>query len=405
MAFENKTVEAVNNLIIAGLETELNTTFRLLPKSFVRVLAKVCAGTFITLYKQQAWMFLQMFVDTATFDEVEVLGHRIRPLVQWGELVGIGSPSPATQWTGTMKVTVTAVNTYLEKGVQLKNSATGKIYVVTENKLLANASEYVSIKCAEAGTVGNLEIGDKLTTVSPLSNIDRACEVTAVGVTAVDSESEADYRGRVKNRWREQPQGGSLSDYRRWAGEVTGVLNTYIYKEDTTASGVLIYVAVTEDTSADRVPTAAKLLEVGAACDYDPETGLARKPIGAVIDPAGNGTYTNIRAVTVVKFDVYITGFDGTELATFKASSKENLKQYFLQREPYVRGLSVDSNRTDRISVSNLIGIENEIAESVSGYFNAITLKKGSATISSYTLGRGELAALKDLYVNGVKVE
>lgn len=404
MAFENKTVEAVNNLIIAGLETELNTTFRLLPKSFVRVLAKVCAGTFITLYKQQAWMFLQMFVDTATFDEVEVLGHKVRPLVLWGELVGIGSPSSATQWTGTMKVKVTAVNTYLEKGVQLKNSATGKIYVVTENKLLANAYEYIFIKCAEAGTAGNLEVGDKLVTVSPLSNVDRVCEVTSSSVIAVDSESEGAYRARVKNRWREQPQGGSLSDYRRWASEVPGVLNTYIYKDDESAAGVLVYVAVTEETSADRVPSAAKLLEVGSACDYDPETGLARRPVGAVIDPAGDGTYTNIRAVEVVKFDVYITGFVGNELADFKTKSKENLKQYFQQREPYVRGLSVDSNRTDRISVSNLIGIENEIAESVTGYFEGIVLKKEETSISSYTLDRGELAALKDLYVNGAKV-
>ena len=35
MAFENKTIEDVNNLIISSLESELNTKFRLLPKAFV----------------------------------------------------------------------------------------------------------------------------------------------------------------------------------------------------------------------------------------------------------------------------------------------------------------------------------------------------------------------------------
>ena len=54
MAFENKTIEQVNNLIISGIEAELNTKFRLLPKSFIRVLAKVLSAVFITLYKQQA---------------------------------------------------------------------------------------------------------------------------------------------------------------------------------------------------------------------------------------------------------------------------------------------------------------------------------------------------------------
>ena len=113
MAFENKTIEEVYNLIISGLETELHTRFRLLPKSFVRVLAKVLAAVFISLYRQQGWIFLQLFVDTATFDEVKVLGRKIRPLVQWGELVGIGQPREATQWSGTLTIKV------LKKGEQL----------------------------------------------------------------------------------------------------------------------------------------------------------------------------------------------------------------------------------------------------------------------------------------------
>lgn len=404
MAFENKTIEDINELIVAGMEQELSTTFRLMPKSFIRVMAKVFSGVYITLYKQQAWIFLQMFVDTATFDEIEVLGKRVRPLVLWGELVGVGDPGEATQWTGTMRVTVAENETYLPKGTQLKNAATGKIYITTENKFLINPTEEVAIKCTEAGTAGNLDAGDILLTVSPLSMVERNCVVTAIGVQATDAEDENTYRNRVRNRWRVQPQGGSLADYRKWSSEVDGVLNTYIYKDDDSASGVLIYVSVDTNVNPQRIPSAGKLIEVGEACSFNPVTGEARKPIGAVLDPLGNGTYANIRPVSITTFDVYVTDFSGTELDEFKTSAKANLTEYFLEREPYVRGLSVDNNRTDRISTSNVIGILNDIAESVSSYFGSVEIRKGGDPLTAYTLGRGELAVLGDLYINGVIV-
>lgn len=404
MAFENRTIESINDLIINGLEQELNTKFRLLPKSFVRVFAKVLSGVYISLYKQQAYIFLQMFVETATYDEIEVLGKRIRPLCLWGDLVGVGAPAEATQWEGTCKVKTTFVNTYLMKGTQLKNSATGKIYLTTENKLLANSYETVGIKCSETGKAGNLAEDDILMTVSPLSNIDRNCTVMSTTVEAVDAEDEDTYRSRVKQRWRVQPQGGSLSDYKKWSSEVGGVLNTYIYKDTESVSGVLIYVSVTTDVNPNRIPSSGLLVQVGEACSYDPETGSARKPIGAVLDPFNNGTYANVRPVTVTSFDVYINDYNEVELDEFQTSCKGNIKSYFLEREPYVRGLSVDSARTDRISVNNITGIVNDIAESVSGFFGSVVLRTDGEEIASYTLGKGELAVLGTLYVNGVAV-
>ncbi len=404
MAFENKTVESINTLIIDGLEQELNVKFRLLPKSFIRVLAKVLSGVYISLYKMQAYIFLQMFVDTATFDEIEVLGKRIRPLCLWGDLVGVGSPAEATQWEGTCRVKVTAVNTYLMKGTQFKNSATGKVYLTTETRLLANSYETIAVRCSETGTAGNLVIGDILMTVSPLSNIDRNAAVMSVEKNAVNAESEASYRARVKQRWRVQPQGGSLADYRRWSSEVAGILNTYIYKDPDTASGVLIYVSCVKDVSPDRVPPSGLLKQVGEACSFDPETGEARKPIGAVLDPEGNGSYSNIRPVSISSFDVYINNYNEIELDEFQTQCKGNIESYFLQREPYVRGLSVDNDRTDRISVSNLVSIANDVAEGLTGYFESVVLKYENVEINSYTLGYGELAVLGNLYINGVPV-
>ncbi|WP_407371498.1 baseplate J/gp47 family protein [Carnobacterium sp.] len=401
MAFENKTIEDVNSLIINGLEAELNTKFRLLPKAFVRVLAKVLSGIYISLYRQQAWMFLQMFVATASFDEIEVLGRKIRPLVLWGQLVGIGEPGSATQFEGKIKVKASAINTYLNQGTQFVSRSTGEIYYTTETILLRDEYNIVSVRCAESGVIGNLVVGDMLDSVSPYNNINRQAECVEVSLNAVDPEDEASYRARVESRWRVQPQGGALNDYRKWASDVPGVLQTYIYKDDNTAAGVLIYVVANTDS---RIPTSEMLIQVGKACTYNPETGEGRKPIGAILDPANNETYSNIRPCSIKKFDVYITGYSMDEYAAFSASVKSNVSAYFKQREPFVRGLSVDNDRYDRISSINVSGICNDIAEGVSGHFDSVQIKKDGVVVSSYVLGRGELSELKDIYINGVKV-
>lgn len=401
MAFENKTIEQVNNLIVSGIEAELNTKLRLLPKSFIRVLAKVLSAVFITLYKQQAWIFLQMFVDTASFDEVEILGRKIRPLVMWGNLVGIGEPEGATQWQGKIKVEVTSVNTYLDQGTQFVNPATGLIYVTTETVLLRNIEAEIGIKCVESGIAGNAEVNEELNVVSPYFNIGKKAVITEVTDKARDGESEDGYRSRVRLRWQIQPQGGALGDYRKWSSDVAGVLQTYIYKDDDSAAGVLIYVAANDE---NRIASPGMLKEVGEACSYDPVTGEGRKPVTAVLDPANNGSYGNVRACSISGFDVYIDDFEGKEIDSFKKSAKTNFESYFLEREPFVRGLSVDNVRVDRISTSNLVSIANDIAEGLNGYFGSVRLVKNDSVITDYTLGKGELAKLDNLYVNGVKV-
>lgn len=405
MAFENKSVESVYKLIVAGLEQELNVKFRLLPKSFIRVLAKVMAGVYITLYKQQAWMFLQMFVDTATFDEIEVLGRKIRPLVMWGELVGVGEPSEATQWAGKARVKVAAVRTYLEEGSQLRNAATGKIYITTETKFLANMEEVIAVKCAEAGTVGNLVTGDELQFVSPLYNVERKAVVSEVNKEAVDAESADKYRRRVKQKWMALPQGGSLTDYRNWASEVPGVYQSYIYKDEESSAGVLIYVVGAEEMFSDRVPSKEILIAVGETCSFNPETGEARKPIGAVLDPLGDLSYKNVRPVSITLFDVYITGYDeSADIINFREMAKSNVEAYFKEREPWVRGLSTEAERSDRISLNNVIGICNNIAEGLKGSFDSVDIKKSGESIDAYQLGMGELSALGSFFVNGVEV-
>lgn len=401
--YENKKVEDVYNLLLSAFEQEFNKTFRLLPKAFLRIFLKIISAVFLILYKLIGWYFLQIFPHTASFDPVTVLGVTLRPLVMWGRLVGVGDPFAATQWTGTVHAISypIAFGRSVVAGTQLKSNLSGQVYI-TEGTVLINAETVVlNVRCVSQGTMGNLTVGDELSFVEPLGTVHRGASVTAIGVLGTDSEGEAAYRARVMNRYQSPPQGGAALDYRLWASGVPGVLQTYVYKDDDTATGVLVFVAGVSGLYVDRIPSPELRVAVGTACTYDPKTGLStRKPVGAVLDPGNDGTYANVLPVSIVAYDVAIAGLVGVDPEGFAEVAKPLVENYFLGREPYIRGLSVDVNIKDKITRNALISIFNTVAEKFGASFGAVTMT-GPGDGNSYTLSRGELSKLDGFTVNG----
>jgi hypothetical protein len=402
--YDNKTIDEIRTLIIGWLQQQWNNKLRILPKSFVKIISTVFAGVFIILFKQIGWLFLQIYPETAYWGEINILGIRIRPLVKWGVLLGVGEPRTGTQWSGIIKVDVTAKNTLLNNGTQLKSDLTGKIYLIDDTKTLENDVESIPVICAELGTAGNLEPGEKLYFVSPLGNVKKEAEIIEVIEDAIDNETEADYRYRVVNRWRVQPQGGSLSDYRIWGMEVPGVLNIYPYNDDDSPVGVIIYVSGNQAVFPDRIPSAALLINVGKSCTYNTETGKAnRKPVAAIIDPTKDETYQNIKPVNVKTFDIYIEGLTGITPLEFSESVKNPIEEYFLSREPYIRGLSDDNNKTNSVEKNNVSSVVDQVAISLKAQFENVIMKSGEEVVPTYDLIDGELCALNNLFINGVQ--
>ena len=404
MAYRNKTIEEVEALLFASFEQEFKKKIRILPKSFIRVLCKVFAGVFIVLYKLVGWYFLQMFPDTADWGEVTILGQRLRPLVKLGVLFGLGEPLAGVQWEGFIHIDVLVPGKVLYSGTQLKSGLTGKLYITNETKTLLLQKETVRIICTEVGTAGNLEVNDVLDFINPYGFIKSEAFVSKVERVGLDDELESSYRSRLVNRFRLQPQGGALADYRIWAADVQGVLNVYPYNDKEQPGGVLLYVSGIPTVFDDRVPDAGLLKKVGEACTYDPETGKAtRKPLSAMLDPKNDGSYENIRPVSVIAIDVAITGVEGIEPADFVELIKPVLKNYFLDRDLYIRGLSDDNNRTDLLSKNHVIAVLSQVAVSVKAVFDTAVLTKQGQVFDNYKLQIGELGKLGSLSVNGVR--
>ena len=398
--YENKTADYIYNLLIQSFQEKFNNRLRLLPKSFIIVLSKVLAGIFLIPYKLTVWFYLQLFPDTASFDEVDVLGYTLRPLVKLGNLFGVGNPTSGTAWEGTVRANVIYTGNAVMAGTQLKSEKTGCLYATSVSVMTEGESVDIPVYCTQSGIVGNLDEGDSLHFVSPIGFVQEDAEVVETVKLGVDDETEAHYRSRVLNRYSTQPQGGALADYRLWAFDVPGVLQTYPYNDEDSPGGVLLYVSGTTDLFPDRVPDSTLLRQVGHACTYDPDTGVAnRKPITAILDPQGDESYPNVRAVRIITFNVYVTSFSGD--GDFGSQLKTELETFFDNREPYIRGLSSDNNRSDSILRNSLISIANSVAVSMKAKFDTVTMNINGPEISEYDLGKGELAALGNLYVNG----
>ena len=78
---------------------------------------------------------------------------------------------------------------------------------------------------------------------------------------------------------------------------------------------------------------------------------------------------------------------------------------YLLGREPYIRGLSDDNNKTNSIQRNTLIALANSVATSLKAQFGTVTMEINAVQVDNYNLGKGELSALGRLFVNGVEYE
>lgn len=388
MSLTTPTTKEISDNIIAQLEASLNQTIPLLPKSFLRVLAKALAGVFVLLYKYGGFMFLQIFVRTASANETTVNGRVLTPLIEWGRLIGVGDPAAATQAELLIDITVENQTGTLPSGSQLVNTDNGVTYITIGSVTLNAAVVQATIRAVSdqadgggAGAIGNLDPGAIVSFANPLANVARNAVVDSQTVTGSDAEATAAYRQRILDRFQKRPQGGAYADYELWGEEPAGIINVYPYTSDCPGQ-VDIYVEATPESSGspDGIPTAAQLQEVLDSIELD-ENGLAsRRPANAL---------ANTFPITRTGFDVRVTGLQVDNLAEVQQTITTAIEEYFLDREPFIEGLSV-LPRKDRITRSAIGGVVDDIVSASGGIFSSVIVTQGGINVELYGLGIGE---------------
>lgn len=391
MSLSTPSTAAVAANILAQIEASLGQAAPLLPKAFMRVLAAAIAGVFILVYKYAGFILLQMFVSSASAQETVVNGRTIIPLVEWGRLVGVGDPTPATRAELLIDVTVTVQTGVLAAGSQLLFSSTGVTYVTVSSVELDAATVQVIIRAASdqsggggVGVIGNLSPADIVSFASPLPNVARDAVVDSQVVTGANAEETEVYRQRILDRFQRRPQGGAYADYRVWGEEGAGILNIYPYTSTTNGEiDVFVEATVASSGNDDGIPTAPQLAEVVSLIELD-ENGLAsRRPGGAAV---------NVLAITRTAFDVEIAGLL-PDLADTRTSIEDAVDEFLRTREPFIVGLSV-LPRVDRITVAAVGGVADETASALGATIASVDLTQGGSPIVATTLGDGEKAKL-----------
>lgn len=383
--------QAIADNIVAQVEASIQETAPLLPKAFIRVLAKALAGIFVIVYKYAGFIFLQMFVEHASMRATTINGKVIVPLVEWGRLCGEGDPLAATRAELVATVVVTNQVGVIESGAQLVYPPTGVIYLSLVSVALDAPTVQVRVRAASdpdggdgSGVIGNLVPGDVLQFASPLPNIDPRATVASQAVTGADAETDGAYRARVKRRFQRRPQGGASADYQTWGEDDPGILNVYPYAGSPGEIDIYVEATVASSGSEDGIPTGAQLDAVAAAIDYDSNGLASRRPVNAAV---------NVHAIARTAFDIVITGLDATDLAAAKEALEDAVDEHLRSREPFIVGLSA-LPRADRITLAAVSGAVDDAVSALGGTVASVTVKLSGVPTPAYTLGNGEKAKL-----------
>ncbi len=374
-------------MLVAQIEAEISQAIPLLPKSPIRIFARVLAGVFILLYKYAAFQFLQLFVAYATINETEVAGKKIRPLVEIGRMIGVGDPQAATRAELVLDVTVQTEVGGLDAFSQLVRTETGIVYTTIEPVDLDAPTIQVTVRASSdpdggngAGTIGNLEAGDIVSFAKPIPNVARDAVVVSVSVAGADAEDPEVYRRRIQRHLQARPQGGAYADYRLWAEEVEGIVAVYPYT-GTLPGEVDVYCEASPSSSGseDGVPTSEQLTAVYDIIQLNEAGKATRRPIGAAV---------NTLPIFRSAFAVEITGLTPDTPDT-RSAIVDAMDEFLRTRRPFILGLSV-LPREDRITQALLGGIVSEIAAADGASVTGVEVTPGPSS----TLAHGELAKL-----------
>ena len=397
MSLTTPTTKDISDNIVAQLEASLGQAIPLLPKSFLRVLSKVLAGVFVLLYKYGGFMFLQMFVQTASASATTVNGKEVIPLVFWGRLIGVGDPVAATSAELLIDVTVETQTGVLPSGTQLVSTDNGVTYLTIGAVLLDASTVQATVRAASdqsggdgSGTIGNLEPGAVLSFANPLANVARSTTVNTQLVTGADAESTEAYRQRVIDRFQKRPQGGAYSDYEQWGEEAAGIINVYPYTGSPGQVDVYSEATTESSGSPDGIPTTAQLQSVLDLINLD-QNGLASR--------RNANAFVNSLPITRTGFDAVVTGITGVDnLGATQTDVVSALTEYFLSAEPFIAGLSIPP-RKDQLTRTRVSAIVEDIVTAAGGTFTAasFSLTSSSGNIASYVLGEGEKAKIVDV--------
>jgi uncharacterized phage protein gp47/JayE len=188
--------------------------------------ANATAPSIEGLYEHQKWIARQLFADTADSDYLETKHANPRGIFR----------KVAAFATGLVRFSG-SVGSAVPIGTEGKNNS-GIAFITTAAGVIgAGGTVDVAAKASLAGAAGNQTAATVLTLSSAPTGLQS--QVAIVSMTGgTEIETDASLLARVLFDMQMPPSGGAKHDYYKWAMEVSGVTDAYVFVQRRVINGV-----------------------------------------------------------------------------------------------------------------------------------------------------------------------
>ena len=359
------TIKEIRDNILSGIKTEIYSDKAesvMLERSVWFVIASVLAAVFKSCYEFARDKYNQIFTSTADEESLELRGQ------QYGIYRKKGGNTVLS-----VKVTGDAFAEIPQNSQLIHNDY---IYL-TQNKtqLDVGGEGKAEIISTIIGNDTILQVGETLTFISPISNIDSNAVVEEIIQEGEDEEAIETLRNRIQTYERTRPQGGAVPDFIAWTLEVPEIVDAMIVPVQKVNDPVKVY-PIADEKTGSRIPDEEKIQEVLNYLSDD----VRRPPCLIEVYPPK-------------ELSINITV---RNLSPYSEASKKRLEDvwntYLRKKRP--KQYTNQEEADNLISSSTLISMALSSADIKDLLITKITIEELPAEAIPYTLKLSELAKL-----------
>lgn len=391
MAVNIPTLKEIRDSIVNDLNASLGIFTAVFGKNFLNIFSGVLAAKLKLFYLTIADVQKNVAPDLA---DTEANGGTLE---RFGRLKLGRNPFAAinsiysVSVTGEIGAVIKASTTFKSDD---SSSNPGFLYVLDAEFTLTTSPELINLRSLDVGVQTRLAVTDTLTATSPILNVDSIVTVSSEVQEPLDAESIDDYREKVEESYRLEPQGGASSDYRLWSADAQGVRRSYSYAKSGQSAVVdnFVEASVIDSIDGKGTPSQSILDDVAAVIEQDPDItqpleDRGRRPLGAF--------QVNVLPITALDVEIVIVGLS-EQTPEIETTVTDSLTTYLDTVRPFVAGADAFENKNDLLTVTKLSFIVvSALPDNV--FFNTITFKVNGVSSVTYQFVLGNIPFLNDV--------
>ncbi len=362
------TIKELYDGALANFESEYSISVNPFGKAFLVALAGVLSMLLWLVYLGIGATQKNIWYDTCDYETLNRFGFTILGRYPFVAVKG----QYTITVTGSIGGVIPATTVY-QSDPDSQNP--GQLYQIDTAHVLAATTENVTVNALVGGLDSQLQIGDTLTSTSPLLNVNNQAIVIIESIAPENAENLEDYRTKIGQKVRLTPGSWNAVDYRLVGLGVVGVEDIYAYGISATAVNVWVQGTI---PVADPGPSASPTVITAYTDALE-----AVRPL-----PAFD---INIASCPINDIDVTVTMGTFPAFSVTQQTDIENAVRAFINSiKPFIAAADTVAERNDIIAGYNLGTV---ISQAVPGYgYSAVTFDVAGSPETVWQADNGNIA-------------